>query len=49
MKKIYMNPEIKVVELKLTQHILSGSNPKVNGTTDNPNDLLAPESDYVEE
>ena len=32
MKKTYMHPATKVVELKRRQHLLAGSDPKLGGT-----------------
>jgi len=41
MKKIYINPKMKVVGTKPTR-LLSGSNPKYTGTTNSTSGNLAP-------
>ena len=43
MKKYYMKPEMDVYEIKTEGLLLAGSDPNVGGTTNNENDLLAPE------
>ena len=45
MKKTYINPEMEVIELQIKQHILNAS--QIGGTTDDPNDLLAPDVQEV--
>ena len=45
MKKIYMTPEMEIVEVKMNVQILNASN--IGGTTNDPNDLLAPEVQEV--
>ena len=44
MKKIYLKPDIKIVDIKLTQ-LLSGSEPKIPVNTD-PEDVIKNE-EYV--
>ena len=46
MKKIYMTPEMEIVELDMLQPILTGSLPMVSdpgSEIDNSGDILAPE------
>ena len=45
MKKEYMKPEMEVYEIKTGDQLLAGSDPIIHGTTDNEDDLLAPELD----
>ena len=44
MKKIYLNPEMDIYEIKMGAQLLAGSDPIVDpdSSTDNPDDLLAP-------
>ena len=48
MKKEYINPEIEVVELQITQQIMAGS-PGLGGEYDPSKPILAPELDFVDE
>ena len=48
MKKEYINPEMETMDLKINQQLLAGSNPPVGGSTNDPNDLLAPSYDFEE-
>ena len=43
MKKKYINPEMDIYEMKAKGQLMAGSDPVVDGTTDDENDLLAPE------
>ena len=45
MKKIYVNPELNVIRIA-TQQMIATSGPLVSGSTDNVDDLLAPEADF---
>lgn len=38
MKKIYINPEMKVVKILATKQMLAASGPAVSGSTYNPNE-----------
>ena len=42
MKKIYMNPTMKVVEIKHRQQLLAGSDPKISSSSYSGGDILAP-------
>ena len=48
MKKIYLNPKMEVVDLKITQQIMAGS-PKLGGTYQEGGVILAPEMDWDED
>ena len=48
MKKTYIIPELETMDLKINQQLLAGSNPPVGGSTNNKDDLLAPEFDFDE-
>ena len=45
MKKIYMSPQMDVIELKNQQTLLAGSLPKSNTEITNQNEILAPDFD----
>ena len=47
MKKTYINPKLKTVNLKMNYCLLAGSpGPDAGGSTDDPNDLLARPNDF---
>ena len=46
--KTYIIPELETMDLKINQQLLAGSNPPVGGSTNNKDDLLAPEFDFDE-
>lgn len=43
MKKTYINPDMEVVELTISQPLMNAS--QISGSTSNPDDLLAPSQD----
>ena len=45
MKKEYMKPEMEVYEIETGAQLLAGSDPIINGTTNDEADLLAPDMD----
>ena len=47
MKKEYINPELETIEIT-TVGMLAVSDPPVGGSTNDPNDLLAPSYDFEE-
>ena len=47
MKKTYINPELETIEIT-TVGMLAVSDPPVGGSTNDPNDLLAPGFDFDE-
>lgn len=47
MKKEYINPELETIEIT-TVGMLAVSDPPVEGSTNNPSDLLAPSYDFEE-
>lgn len=42
MKKIYLTPEMEIVELDMFQPILAGSLPMSDTEIEDPNEILAP-------
>ena len=48
MKKTYINPELEVVELQMSQQIMTGS-PKLGGDYTTGKPVLAPEYDWDED
>ena len=49
MKKTYINPEMEVVVMKMNNSLLAGSDtlPKGSETITDPNDILAPDFDFM--
>ena len=49
MKKIYMNPTMKVVEIKYRQQLLAGSDPRISGSNYSGGDILAPGRNNIDD